>query len=40
MKCKFYLFCNGGCPALILKNNGNINIDADARCQIIKDMEV
>ena len=36
IECKFYSFCNGGCPAMILKNNGDINNDADFRCQIIK----
>ena len=33
--CKFYDFCNGGCPALVLNNNDDINLMADERCQII-----
>ena len=40
MECKFYSFCNGGCPAIVLKNNGDITSDADFRCQIIKNMEM
>lgn len=34
--CKFYEFCNGGCPALILRENKSIISDADNRCQILK----
>lgn len=34
LHCKFYTFCNGGCPAFILKNKKSIIKEADDRCQI------
>ncbi len=36
LKCKFYDFCNGGCPALKLKNKQSIIKDGDDRCHILK----
>lgn len=34
-KCKFYIFCNGGCPAFKLKKYGNFEKKGDERCQIL-----
>ncbi len=35
LKCRFYDFCNGGCPALKLRNNISIIKNGDERCQIL-----
>ena len=34
--CKFYDFCNGGCPALKMRKGLLISEMGDDRCQILK----
>ncbi|MGN0748137.1 MAG: SPASM domain-containing protein [Christensenellales bacterium] len=33
--CKFYNFCNGGCPARNLKNENSLENKGDNKCQIL-----
>ena len=35
LNCKYYKFCNGGCPAIILNSKKSIIKEADDRCQIL-----
>lgn len=37
--CNYYSFCNGGCPALLMRENKDIDKFADMRCQIIREEE-